>query len=605
MPTRSRFFAQDRSLFVRCLKSAAWLTLFICGCWVLFRLALRPFGGHLEDVWVYQSRETHRFTAMSMLTGSLRYHYSLVSLVGDEEVYNGAGYTHWGYGVPLLQLPFHAVARHMASLPAKFFPDRAIFFVYVALLVPTLWLAMDRLVATRAIVPPNARFRALALSWAVTAFILCTGLYPLLTGHFHVYDETIAYFVVVELAAISAYAMLTRSSGWAPVVALAASAGIGLLTRPTGAVMLGVWTAIVMLERPSRRTAVVFLGSVAPFVTFWLVSNWIRTGYPWSMGFQNSLPGADHIGHVRFGSLCINNWDDTKMVARAILRSLFVVPENLPWMHTCGLRFEGRSGSDAGNDPYLGVGVEIFLVWTFLHYVSRRERRLAVYVPFAAIAFVFVSYVNAGAGMAWRYVGDFWPLVFLIGVQYARTLPFTATSTLGLPLAAALLASAYTTYKREIAPAEKQFDAFDASAASHMWQDFEKTRTGQDKVMPTTLRCGALPDWPHFNAWWRSNVIAWNPDCTVATVTEFFIGVPPKKKNDSYVFSLKTEGMSRPSILVWVNGHRYAARRIGDTYQTDVGIHYPSLSTPTIFVSIEWQHDLFPVPGKLDEASIQ
>ena len=184
---------------------AAGLILGLYGCWFLFALALGPFGGHLSDVWVYQSRDAHRFTAMSMLTGSLKYHFSLFSLVGDEEVYNGAGYTHWGYGVPLLQLPFHAVARHMASLSAPFFPDRAIFFVYVAVLVPIVWLAMYRLVASRAIAPETAHFRLLALSWAATAFVLCRALYPLLTGHFHVYDETIAYYVGRRsLAALSA-----------------------------------------------------------------------------------------------------------------------------------------------------------------------------------------------------------------------------------------------------------------------------------------------------------------------------------------------------------------------------------------------------------------
>jgi hypothetical protein len=580
-------------------------SVFAYGCWVLVRLALHPFGGRLEDVWAYQSRDAHRFTAMSMLTGSLRYHHSLVSLVGDEEVYNGAGYTHWGYGVPLLQVPFHAAARHVASLPAKFFPDRAIFFVYLALLVPVLWMAMDRLVAMREGAPGRATLRRHVVSWAATAFVLCSGLYPMLTGHFHVYDETIAYFGVIELFAISAYVFVMRSSGWMPVAALAIAAGMGLLTRPTGAVFFGMWAVIAVLERPSRRTAFVFAGAAAPFVVFWLVTNWVRTGYPWSVGFQNSLPGADHIGHVRFGSLCINGWNDWKNVAHAIFGSLFwVIPENRPWMQTCGLKFEGPSGSDAGTGPYLGAGVEIFLVWTLLHYVARRERRLGLYLPHAAFAFVFVTYVNAGAGMAWRYIGDFWPLVSLIGVQYVRTLPVATSSLVGWPLAAVLLAGAYTSYKRDIEPAKKQFDAFDATAVPHMWKDFESTRTGQDKTLPSTLPCGLVPEWPRFNVFWRSNVIAWNHDCTVATVTELFLGVPPKS-DDSYTFRMKTEGMAHPSVLVWVNGRLYTARKGGDTYQADVHIHYASLSSPTVFVSIEWQHDLLPVPGRLDEVSLQ
>jgi hypothetical protein len=99
-------------------------------------------------IWSFEKFEAHRFTAKAMLTGTLRLR-SMVTLVGhDEQVYNGAVYTNWGFGVPLLQLPFHAFAgaTHMAQ---GFFPDRAIYFVYLAMAMPVLWAALDRLLAMR------------------------------------------------------------------------------------------------------------------------------------------------------------------------------------------------------------------------------------------------------------------------------------------------------------------------------------------------------------------------------------------------------------------------------------------------------------------------
>ena len=198
------------------------------------------------------------------------------------------------------------------------------------------------------------------------------------------------------------------------------------------------------------------------------------------------------------------------------------------------------------------MGVEIFLVWTLIHYLSRRERRLAFFVPYAAIAFVFVSFVNAGAGMAWRYIGDFWPLVVLVGVQYAQTLPLVPTSALGLPLAAVLLTGANAAYLHDIEPAHRRFDR----RARRVGRPRACGRTLRGRrARPRTsrcrrpLRCGAVPAWPHFDVFWRSTPIAWGANCSVGTVTELFVGVPAKT-GDSYVLSLATGGMSYSSILV-------------------------------------------------------
>src|SRR5579872_6981140 len=154
--------------------------------WILGQ-ALDAQGG--KTIWLFSQDDRHRFTAMSMLTGTLRLHNGLTYLGGDEQAYGGASYTNWGFGVPAMQLPFQAVApwlaRHWTShakqFAAGFFPDRAIYFAYVMLLVPVLWLALDRTLAGGA--KSRARWlpRTLAAG-AATALVFNLTLFPLVSS---------------------------------------------------------------------------------------------------------------------------------------------------------------------------------------------------------------------------------------------------------------------------------------------------------------------------------------------------------------------------------------------------------------------------------------
>src|SRR5580693_8253293 len=120
--------------------------LLILGSLLLLGTAMVVWEG---SIWGFTYTNQHRFTSMAMLTGTLRMHGGISRITSDEQIFNGAGYTNWGYGVPLLELPFHAVARRVHAFATGFFPDRAIFFLYLAGLPPVLWLSLERLFAGR------------------------------------------------------------------------------------------------------------------------------------------------------------------------------------------------------------------------------------------------------------------------------------------------------------------------------------------------------------------------------------------------------------------------------------------------------------------------
>src|SRR5579872_7147512 len=149
-------------------------------------------------IWSFETMDAHRFTARAMLAGSLQLRSALALARPDEQIHDGAIYTNWGYGVPLLQLPFHALALAAGYLHG-FFPDRAIYFVYLCAALPLVRAGFDRWLSLRSAslgwsaTSETARRR---LSWAVTWVLLTLMLVPLMSTRFMIYEETIAYLVI-------------------------------------------------------------------------------------------------------------------------------------------------------------------------------------------------------------------------------------------------------------------------------------------------------------------------------------------------------------------------------------------------------------------------
>src|SRR5262249_66747 len=100
---------------------------------ILIAASLAAFGGP-SLLWVYSRHLTHKLMAFRLMEG----HWDLVphvrlTFAHDLQIFNGATFTNWGYGVPLLQLPFHWINERLTGELFHFFPDRAIFFVYLSI----------------------------------------------------------------------------------------------------------------------------------------------------------------------------------------------------------------------------------------------------------------------------------------------------------------------------------------------------------------------------------------------------------------------------------------------------------------------------------------
>jgi hypothetical protein len=562
------------------------------GVWALLKWTLAAYGGK-PRLWLFTSTPYHRYTSMAMLTGTLRLRNGLSKVGHDEQVFNGAGYTNWGFGVPALQLPFHAVAARVPSLfPSRFFPDRAIYFFYLAAMIPVLWAAFDRLLAMRA-GEDGGRLRRHALSWSAVLVTLTAALYPLMSCRFLVYEETICYFVVCELAAIAAYIFALRSWSAPPLVGMGAAAGMGLLVRPTGLLYVGVLCSLVVLEGRSKKALAVFAAALAPFVTAWAYGNWVRTGSPFAFGLANSLPFFEFdTPMLRFGSACVDTAPHLMQATARLFRSFFVaLPEDagdpFSWMRRCHFELETRPPATESYalEPFFGIEVLILLGWMLFHLLARRERRLAAYVPFASLVALFGAYALAGAGFAWRYVGDFWPLIVLACVEYVRVLPVAANRVLGLRLALVFAALSASTYVRAIKPALPTVITLAPNQAATQWDAFSDSRWAMDVGVPSHLDCGDKL------ASLVNNGLGWNQECAVNTFTNVYLGVP-FKGGDGYTVRFQVEGAAAPTLRVYLNGRLYTATRKGTTYTADVRIAYRALTSPTVVATIQWTRGL-------------
>jgi hypothetical protein len=533
--------------------------------------------GHL---WWFDKFDAHRMTARAMMSGTLRLRNVVTLVDHDEQVHDGAVFTNWSYGVPLLQIPFHALASALGVLHG-FFPDRTIYFLYFAASMPILWAAIDRVLAARQ--PEVPATQRLVVSWAAVWLLLNVTLFPFMTSRFIIFEETLAYMILCELMTLSAWVFAQRSRGIMPTCAMGVASGLGLLVRPTGGLYVAMWGLLVALDRRARRT-VAFALTVAPFAAFWLYSNWARSGSILGLGYQNSNPAwAYEMPILRFGSACADTTGHALYAAVRLFVGFFFYVRRYPsdpWMRQCHFDMEER---DDTGEPYFGPAVLLLLCVMVYGLAKRRERRIAMYLPYAGFLFLFVAFVRRGEGFAWRYVGDFWPLITLACVQHVLAAPAAATVRLDMRLAkwlfwggTALLVRFHEPWEwnnlRNIDPVED---------TGKMWDQFRASRWGVDQPLPAKVSCGD-PIPPVYD-----DRLGWNEDCSVVDSANVYLGVVPKA-DDRYVVRFATSGMELPTLRIYLNGRVYVARRNGDAYEADVRLRRDALTSPIVVVTIEW-----------------
>ncbi len=228
----------------------------------------------------------------------------------------GGMHTAWGLGVPIIATPFHVIGR-MFGAPG--FPDSVRFLV--------LYAATTFLLA-RALEAPEERPQSVVAAGAAAGFVMTfPALVGLVAARFLIYDQTIATGALYCVALLACLLCLTRRCTVARTAWLCAAAAFAIVIRPTLAAY-GLTTAAVAVVVADKKGlgwrawpwAVAAYGAVT---ALYLVSNVLRFGGPFQLGYGNLVSGA-FVGRL-------NRWGldfahvPFAMVAKELFATLFLL----------------------------------------------------------------------------------------------------------------------------------------------------------------------------------------------------------------------------------------------------------------------------------------
>jgi hypothetical protein len=355
-----------------------------------------------------------------------------------------------------------------------------------------------------------------------------------------------------------------------------------------------MWGLLVLLERRTLRSVATFAAAASPLALFWLYSNWVKSGSPISFGYENGMPWFPyHTKMLRFRDYsCADTVGHAWGAAKELFGWLFlsVTDPTDANLKQCHFAWEPRPPWNS-HEAFLGPWVLAFVGWVTAHYVARRERRAALYVPIVTCVVLFFNYART-VGFAWRYIGDFWPLLVVIAVQYATWLPSGVGRLPHLRMAACFWILSLVIFRTQVEPAVPTIQNASEGQIAGLSAAFTQSRYSEDPELPSRIACGAVPSWPYHNG------EGWSASCGVDSYTDVFLHVP-KRGDEHYELRFATRDFDMPVVRVFVNGRLYTATRNGQEYEVPVTLHYGRLTTPTVMVAVEWTPKSVALAGKL------
>jgi len=514
---------------------------------ILLVTALGFFGG-FESLWAFSTHPAHRATSLALLAGTLRYPVELAAGMpfADLQVYNGAFYTNWGYGVPLLQAPFHFFTQVTGIGREGFFPDRLIFFFYLSLTVIFLFRSLSDFFGNK------AHFTA-----AVTFSILVFGVLWLIAGRFQVYEETLAYFAIAQLAALSAFLHYSRnpSRKWAGLLAFLA--GLAFLIRPTGAPYLLLWGVLLYSFHRRRKDLALFGQVLIPFVAVWMLSNFVRTGDLLSFGQGNATPIIPSFILARFYPPCATTWAGIYEIFLHTGALLFTHDRELsPLLQSCGFGLQFTESA-----PLLSPGLLPLLLFCLGYHLRKKAKDWLPWMPLVTMSALWGLYGFTATAFCDRYAGDFWPALWVFFALFlyrhgGEILKYSRSISVVL-LLVSLGRISFT-----IIP-------FYFPASFTLSPEGIVDPPQPRRHFTSHLICG------------EGDAYGWAKDCRVEKVSNFFLSLPESNAKE---FTLETgSGSDRPE-QVYINGKIYRP----ESNSVPFSVNPVLLASPVVQVTLLW-----------------
>lgn len=608
-----------RAILAHSSRLWPWLT-------VLALVSLFCFGvfRNLPQIGLFESSYwgSHPAAARALYNGQLHLSRDVtLGLFHDYEYFNGASFTHWGYGVPLLQLPFHLLATAFSPDGYfRYFPDRTIFIVYLVLSTSLLFVAVRRTILQ---FWKTSEAEAGFAATGISVFFLSFSLYWLISLYFGVYEETVSYFILSQIVALSFYLQFrcTRDTRWLYWIGFAL--GLGGLIRATGWVYLGIWSVVFFHELGGsggvKKTDVtkVWLASL-PALLVWLVTNYFKSGSFFSAGFENAFSVNEEVHALRFGgNPCLESVNGRLTFLGVILSVLFgryvpdppLYPGNLPdVLQGCSLLVDSLGAQKA---PLIWPWVMIAALW--LSYRDwRATRKLTAPMAICGLALLIGLYTHAGSSFGVRYVGDLWPLLLLVFSRMLFSPQILGKGMERRAFRSAFLALVVTVSalkigtnvvpqfetisvsdpgRRMMLPPlalEKEKIAIRTFGRLFQWEEVPYQEISMASPRIPAARACPVDAQPHIEL----DGHGWNPDCSTWAITSLMLGVPerPSRKDGRYQVVIET-GYSNPlprPVQIYVNGKTYKTELSGPMLVMPLELDFAKLYSPVVAVSVQW-----------------
>ncbi len=528
----------------------------------------------------YSLHLAHKLMSLALLEGKLYYPYSpAFGVDNDYQMFNGAVFTNWGYGVPFLQAPFHEVAKLYASVGGlALFPDRIIFFFYYTVSALYVYFALNTYAVSRGY--PNGILRHVAIGGAIL-WIYTATLYWLVSYRYLVYEETEAYFVLFQINCIASWLLFKVTGQARYLYLLGASAGMGTLIRPTG-VLYDLVYGLAVIDKRYFQSFWRYVAGSFPFIAAFLLINHYKSGRFLALGINNSNPGWDvTYAPVRFGSTCPHSLRGASEVAQSLFFNLFIGPRSVSdFLSGCGFTLENATKV---SPPFIHWGFTAFLLFYIYWIVRHKAVDLEAATPLLGLAAMFGAYVYVlGEGFAYRYADDFLPFYILMAavliVRFKARLHFGSLLALGALAAASVAFAFVTVVTPQLVSITKSGDPLYPGNGSGWWGTLPLNHWNKYDIapLPTTRTCGDRPlSLPH-------DKFGWNSKCDAAAFVNVFMAVPAGSEvHHKLVFDLQGAMPDK----IYINGGYYTPSG-GASVAFDADPR--AMVTPNILVSFMW-----------------
>jgi hypothetical protein len=567
----------------------------------------------------YNIADVHRYTARAMMEGKLYFpsHFRLGETL-DLQFYNGAFFTNWGYGIPLLQLPFYWLDNLFnSSGEYRYFPDRLIFIFYFIISLIIFYAGLRKLFyKVLEIKNPFLVHTALVF---INLFFYTTGFFSLCSLTIRVYEETMCYFLMLQFATTGFFLYFYSTGGKLWVAGAAFTSFLSVLIRPTALIYFLFWCILFIFNpgnttgRKRWKTALLFILVSLPLSFFWMTTNYYKSGELISVGINNAHSyNIEEVANIRFGdSLNPKKWLSNAARLYAALftgntNALHLPPGNIrdmvgdpaktPYYRTLVIEEQGNFSV-----PFLGPLYPVVLLAIFIYFLIYHRKKWYFYIPFAALVFMFIGLVYASfttTKFAFRYTADFQPALILIFlfliISLKSFLPGLTDQSRKIFFAVIMLfpiISICEMFVSHIYPQAKNSIAkSEAEAPDYLTKDFMENLF--QKIAQNWGNFNA-PDFPQC----RNNYdpltgmmhdrLYWDNEGRIKLISNFFIGVKPKTSKE-YQLVLKTEGVFNRIPVVYINNRYYKMKQDADSFSVKFVLDYKKLITPNLLITVKW-----------------